>query len=128
MSLARRRMMANGVLAGATLGAALLRIFPPGRYAMYPQCPVYACFHILCPGCGATRALAALLGGRIHEAFHLNPGLIACMPFLLLFLGKCYLRAVRAQEFVLPEVPQAWLKVCLVGMAAFTIVRNLHFF
>jgi hypothetical protein len=128
MSLARRRMIANGVLACATLVAALLRLFPPGSYAIYPKCPVYACFHILCPGCGATRALAALLGGRIHEAFHWNPLAIACMPFLLLFLGKCYVRAVRAQEFVFPDVPQAWLKVSLVVMAAFTIVRNLNFF
>jgi hypothetical protein len=128
MSLARRRMIANGVLAGATLAAALLRFFPPGSYAIYPQCPVYLCLHILCPGCGLTRALAALLGGRIREAFEFNPLAIACMPFLLLFLGKCYLRAVRAQEFVIPAVPQAWLNLCLVVMAAFTIVRNLHFF
>ena len=128
MSLARRRMIANGVLAGVMLVAALLRFFPPGIYAIYPPCPVYAFFHILCPGCGITRALAALLGGRIHEAFHWNPLAIVCMPFLLLFLGKCYVRAVRAQEFIFPDVPQASLTVCLVVMAAFTIVRNLHFF
>ena len=128
MSLAQRRMIANGVLAGVTLGALLLRLFPPSRYAVYPPCPVYAFFHVLCPGCGLTRALAALLGGRIQEAFHFNPLAIVCMPFLLLFLGKCYVRAVRAQEFVFPDVPQASLAVCLVGMAAFTIVRNLHFF
>jgi Protein of unknown function (DUF2752) len=128
MSLAQRRIIANGVLACGTLVAALLRFFPPGSYAIYPKCPVYVCFHILCPGCGATRAMAALLGGRIHEAFHWNPLAIVCMPFLLLFLGKYYVRAVRAQEFVFPDVPQASLTVCLVGMAAFTIVRNLHFF
>ena len=128
MSLAQRRIIANGVLAGVTLVAALLRFFPPGIYAIYPTCPVYAFFHIMCPGCGITRALAALLGGRIHEAFHWNPLAIVCMPFLLLFLGKCYVRAVRAQEFVFPDFPQASLTVCLVAMAAFTIVRNLHFF
>ena len=128
MSLARRRMIANGALAGVTLVSAVLRFFPPGIYAIYPRCPVYAFFHILCPGCGITRALAALLGGRIHEAFQSNPLATVCMPFLLLFLGKCYVRAVRAQEFVFPDVPQASLTVCLVGMAAFTIVRNLHFF
>ncbi len=128
MSLAQRRIIANGVLAGVTLVAALLRFFPPGSYAIYPKCPVYVCFHIMCPGCGATRALAALVGGRIHEAFHWNPLAIVCMPFLLLFLGKCYVRAVRAQEFVFPDFSQASLTVCLVAMAAFTIVRNLNFF
>jgi hypothetical protein len=128
MSLAQRRMIANGALAGVTLVVALLRFFPPGSYVTYPKCPVYACFHILCPGCGATRALAALLGGRVHEAFHWNPLVMALMPFLLVFFGKCYVRAVRAQEFVFPNVPQASLTVCLMAMAAFTIVRNLHFF
>jgi hypothetical protein len=128
MSLSQRRMVANGALACAALAAALLRFFPPGSYDIYPKCPVYACFHVLCPGCGATRALAALLGGRIHEAFHWNPLVTACMPFLLLFLGKCYVRAVRAREFVFPHFRQASPTVCLAAMAAFTIVRNLHFF
>jgi hypothetical protein len=128
MSLAQRRMIANGALAGATLLGALLRFFPPGSHDLYPRCPVYSLFHILCPGCGITRALAALLAGRIQEAFHFNPLAIVCMPFLLLFLGKCYVRATRAQEFVFPDFPQAWLKGCLVVMAVFTIVRNLHFF
>jgi hypothetical protein len=128
MTLAQRRTIANGVLAGITLAAVLLRFFPPGSYAIYPRCPVYALLHIQCPGCGITRALAALLSGRIHEAFHLDPLAIIGMPFLLLFLGKCYVNAVRAQEFVFPDFPQAWLRVCLAVIVVFTIVRNLHFF
>jgi Protein of unknown function (DUF2752) len=111
-----------------TLVGAVLHFFPPARYDIYPKCPVYACFHVLCPGCGATRALAALLGGRIYEAVHWNPLLIACMPFLLLFLCRCYVRAVRAKQFEFPCVPQGGLSVCLVATAAFTVVRNLSVF
>jgi hypothetical protein len=72
--------------------------------------------------------LAALLGGRIHEAFHWNPLVIVCMPFLLLFFGTSYVRAMRAQELAFPDFPQAWLTVYLVATATFTIVRNLNFF
>jgi Protein of unknown function (DUF2752) len=119
-------MIANGALGGAMLGAAALRFFPPTRYNVYPRCPVYSSLHILCPGCGMTRALAALLRGRIHEALDWNPLAVACMPFALVFLAKCYVRAVDAEEFVWPDILEPWLKVSLVVIAVFTIVRNLH--
>ena len=54
------------------LAAMVLLLFPPGQYGFYPVCPVYRYLHVLCPGCGATRALAALLHGRVGEALRLN--------------------------------------------------------
>lgn len=55
-------------LAVAALAASLLLLFPPQRYTFYPQCPIYRYLHLKCPGCGTTRALAALLHGDIAPA------------------------------------------------------------
>lgn len=38
-----------------------------------PPCVYYACLHIYCPGCGGTRAVEALLHGRILESVWYHP-------------------------------------------------------
>ena len=37
------------------------------------QCPIYAIFHINCPGCGMTRAYKALLRLDLPAAFAFHP-------------------------------------------------------
>jgi hypothetical protein len=66
--------------AGIILTAALLFFFPPAQYHFYPQCPIHQYFHLDCPGCGATRALAALLHGHLLEALRLNTSPLSCSP------------------------------------------------
>ncbi len=51
-------------VAALLVAVALLLRFPPAQYAFYPQCPIHHSLGLLCPGCGATRALAALLHGH----------------------------------------------------------------
>ena len=36
-------------------------------------CPIYGAFHIHCPGCGMTRAVAFLLMGDFKESFNMHP-------------------------------------------------------
>ena len=59
-------------LAGAAAALVLYR-FPPERYAFYPTCPFHTLTGWDCPGCGSTRALAALLHGEPVRALSLNP-------------------------------------------------------
>jgi len=122
--LARRRWLANGVLASALLLAAALMVYPPAQSSFYPACPIHQYLHIDCPGCGATRALAALLRGRLTEAMRLNGLFVLLLPCALAGAMECYRRALRPGEFRWPQPPAPALYATLAAAAIFTIARN----
>ncbi len=123
MNLVRRN--ANLVLLAAMAAAALLYRFPPEKYSFYPVCPVYRYLHLYCPGCGSTRALAALLHGRVIDAMHYNPLFVALLPLLLAFAGIVYWKAATGKQMEWPQIPQPALTFFLGLVAVFTIARNL---
>jgi hypothetical protein len=108
----------------ALAGAAVLYRFPPERYDFYPQCPIFRYLHVYCPGCGATRALAALLHLRIAEALHYNALVVMLAPVLLAYFGVSYWKARREEVFAWPRVPALGLTALLVLTAAFGVLRN----
>src|ERR1700748_2436065 len=76
-----RRQIAIGACACA--GASLfLFAVDPSQHAVYPQCLLYNLTGIYCAGCGATRALYALLHGRVIEALHDHALFVAGLPLL----------------------------------------------
>ncbi len=52
--------------------AVLLYCFPPTQYRFWPPCIFHEVTGLYCPGCGNTRALAALLHGDFAESFSQN--------------------------------------------------------
>jgi len=62
--------------------AAFLYWFDPAETPLYPPCLVRLYTGLSCPGCGATRALHALLHLRLDEAWRLNPLWTAGAPAL----------------------------------------------
>jgi hypothetical protein len=116
-----------GVVATALSSvAALLLRFPPDRYNFYPRCPIYLYFHLQCPGCGASRALAALLRGHIAEALHLNPLTTLLLPLALLYSTHHLWRQRHdIQALTWPNPPRYAVYALLVVAAVFTIARNL---
>jgi hypothetical protein len=78
--------------------AALLRRFPPDRYNVYPRCPIYTYLQLQCPGCGTTRALAALLHGHIAEALRFNPLTTLLLPIALLYTAHHSLQQFANQQ------------------------------
>ena len=127
MSPTQRKLSANIAVLSVALATVVLLRFPPAEYSFYPRCPIFASLHVLCPGCGATRALAALLRLRILEALGWNPLAVVMLPLIAAFLVQCYRRAIRPNNFEFPPVPEPWLRICLIATAAFTICRNIHF-
>lgn len=105
-------------------GAAILYKFPPEQYHFYPQCPIFRYLHVYCPGCGATRALAALLHLRISEALHYNALVVVLVPVLLAYFAVAYWKARRDEVFTWPRVPALGLTALLVMSAAFGLLRN----
>ncbi|HEX4652053.1 MAG TPA: DUF2752 domain-containing protein [Granulicella sp.] len=136
MSLAaQRRRRAETWLAAAFVlmaGAVFLLLrFPPEQYDFYPRCPIYTYLHLQCPGCGATRALAALLHGRVRAAFHLNALLIVgALPAAVVYAGLCLVRLLGRDEFRWPAPHPKWANgLIYAGIAialGFAVMRNLR--
>jgi hypothetical protein len=114
----------RAIACASLAGAAILYKFPPQQYHFYPQCPVFQYLHVYCPGCGATRAMAALLHLRIAEALHYNALVVLVGPVLLAYFVVSYWRARRDEVFTWPRVPSVGLTALLVMSAAFGVLRN----
>ena len=102
----------------------LLR-FPPEQYSLYPQCPVHHYFNILCPGCGTTRALAALLHGDFAEALRFNALTTLLSPIALIYGAAVYRRILVRKPLRWPQPSPAAIYATLTLAAIFTIARNL---
>ena len=132
MNLATRNRIALILRAAAppaaiAFAAVILLRFPPTQFSFYPQCPVYQLLHIQCPGCGATRALAALLRGHLTEALHLNAFATLMFPPALVYAAICYRRYLCIEPIRWPRLPPTGIYAALVAAAIFTILRNLPF-
>jgi len=116
---------ATAPLAILAVAVTVLLRLPPGQYSFYPQCPIYRYLHIQCPGCGTTRALAALLHGNITEALRLNAFTTFLIPFAALYTAAWYRRFLQRKPIQLPRLPHSAVYVTLAFAAIFSIVRNL---
>jgi hypothetical protein len=107
-----------------TAGVATLYAFPPSRYSFYPRCPIYSTTHILCPGCGATRALYELLHLNLRGALHYNAFITLLIPVALLWWAREWYRASRqGRPMELRLARTGWVALLLVALL-FTIARN----
>ena len=109
--------------------SAFLYAVDPARHAVYPQCLLYNTTGIYCAGCGATRAIHALLHGRVIEGLHDNALFAVALPLLLYVAGSYALGAWRANAW--PQISIDGRKVARGGigivllMIGFMILRNL---
>jgi hypothetical protein len=110
------------LLAAALLLCAAVAILPA---SYFPACPIHQHFGIECPGCGATRALAALLHGHLAEALRLNALFVLLLPAMLALPAESYRRALRPGPFRWPQPPAPALYATLAVTAIFTLARNL---
>ena len=114
---AKREWITLGaLLVLGTAACVILLAVPPGSaHAKWlPRCMFHQLTGLYCPGCGATRALSAMLHGDLKSSLHNN---------LLLFP----LLALIAVLIVKPEIslkrPVAIAIVAVVLL--FTILRNI---
>ena len=124
--LRQRRRLATGLLAAVLLGCAVLLLCPPAQTGFYPICPIHQFLGVLCPGCGATHALAALLHGQLMEALHFNALFVLLLPIALAGAIESYRRALRPEAFCWPWPPAAAMYATLAAAAFFTVARNLR--
>lgn len=129
-TVSERRWLAHVFMASVVLlagvAAIILYRFSPAGYGFYPVCPVHAYLHLECPGCGTTRALAALVHGHLAEALRLNALTIGfALPIAVVYGVLTYVRVMRGEEFRWPQLPTPAVYAGAGVMLAFTVLRNL---
>jgi hypothetical protein len=113
------------MLAVAAAGMAVLFLFDPARYPIYPRCPLHELTGWLCPGCGTLRAAHQLLHGNVAAAWQLNPLTVSLVPaglWLALreIVWQCY---GRRWPGLVTRPLFGWALVAVLVL--FGIVRNL---
>lgn len=120
----RRRALATALGLVVSSVLALIYVVPP-ESGLYPSCPIHILTGILCPGCGGTRALHALLHGRLAAALELNPLVTsAAAPVLVFAAIQCH-SLWRYGKLRSLHVPRAMQAITAIVVAAFWIARNL---
>lgn len=105
--------------------AMFLLYFPPSGSVFYPRCPIYSALHLRCPGCGGTRAIAALLHGHLAEALRENALITLLLPLAMGYGAMCYRRLLKDAEMRWPRLPSAVIYGLAALMTVFTVARNL---
>lgn len=101
------------------LGAAacvVLLLAPPGSpHAKWlPRCMFHKLTGLYCPGCGATRALSALLHGDLKTSLHNNALLIPLGIMLFVLIAKPEISIKRPVAFAIIAI-----------VLCFTVLRNI---
>ncbi|HKD81822.1 MAG TPA: DUF2752 domain-containing protein [Candidatus Angelobacter sp.] len=123
----KRKVIAGAAGAAFLAGLAVVYNFSPSLYSFYPRCPFYTATHWLCPGCGSTRALYALLHGNWRSALHYNAMFTLLAPFVLAWIGYCWYRVMRYDRLPRLAFPRGAAIGMGVAVLLFTIARNTIF-
>jgi hypothetical protein len=108
-------------------GAAMVFFFNPTTHAFYPICEFHRLTGLNCPGCGATRALYALLHGNLTTALRDNAlfvGALAAAAARGIWLAAGKFRQRPTSELF----PVRWAWPLLAVAVVFAVLRNLPAF
>ena len=120
-----RLTLAAGGLA-LLVGVAVVGWVEPRGQIFFPRCWIHETTGLLCPGCGSTRALHAMLHGDWRRAWELNPLAVLAMPFVA-GLGVRQVHGVMTGRWWPNPLARGWvLGGLMLGMLAFGIGRNLR--
>lgn len=89
-----------------------------------PKCPVYMLTGLECPGCGSQRAVHALAGGDVGEAFRQNALFLVMLPVVAV-MGYAEVRRRRHPRLYRRVSHPAVILTILAAVTAWTIWRNL---
>jgi len=120
----------SAIFAGVGLGATVLGVgamvffFNPSTHGFFPTCMFHAATGLYCPGCGATRALYALLHGNIRMALKDNALFVLSLVALTVWGARFILRKLKNQPAKFSLSPK-FLWGFLVVAVVFAVLRNL---
>ncbi|MBY0514096.1 MAG: DUF2752 domain-containing protein [Gemmataceae bacterium] len=125
-----RRLVRGTILVFAVLGVAagvyVLAAVPPTDDSFYPRCQLHSTTGLHCPGCGTTRALHALLNGRVEQALAFNPLAFVAVPIIGWSLVKSLRMSYLGRPVRRPSARYRYLPWVLVSvLLLFAVLRNL---
>lgn len=109
------------LMAGAVGGVALLTRFDPRTAGFFPPCVFHRLTGLQCPGCGATRAMHALVHGDFVGALHDNAMFVLMLPAIAVLLGAEILLPPARRPFV----PGWAIWTLFAVLMTFTVARNI---
>lgn len=103
--------------------SSLLVADPNSKDSIFPPCLFKALTGLFCPGCGATRAMHALLHGDLRAALRMNSLLVLALPLLPLLALSNFNVALDRLPLVLRRLTDArpWAGTVI----AYFALRNL---
>ncbi len=113
------------MIAGASVLAGAVWMAGPAALRGWFVCPIRQYLGLLCPGCGGTRAVMALLHGRFAEAWHSNALLVLLLPLAGLYAGAVVEGVMRRRADPFPAVPLPAVSLLLAAVMGFAVARNL---
>lgn len=113
----RNKKQLLAILIPAAAVAVLLYRFPPGKYRFWPPCVFHRLTGLYCPGCGNTRALAALLRGDVAGSLAWN---VLLIPTLVVLAVLCVRPRTALNRYFAWTIP--------VAVIAFFVARNLPWY
>jgi hypothetical protein len=128
MTLKARLALALAGACGILFALAILYQTPPEQSRFAPPCMFHKLTGLHCPGCGATRAVYALLHGHPADAARKNALFMAALPFIAFWGMRGMWRFVRGepphQSTGVLMRPRVTLAIVVI-IFAFAIMRNL---
>lgn len=121
------RVLAAGFILAMVIVGVLLWFFDPNQAGNpLPPCPSHWLTGLYCPGCGATRALHALLHGDLEKAFSMNPVFVMALPVVVLLifhqLTKLPEKLIVLANFFGDARPWAYVLI------SYAVLRNLPWY
>ena len=89
-------------------------------------CIIFKITGFKCPSCGVTRMLTALLYGNFLEAFLYNRLMFVLLPLFLFYFFRFNISYIKNKSIVLTKADNAVVKVLIVILILFGIIRNIY--
>lgn len=80
---------------------------------------------LLCPGCGITRMILAILHLDFKSAFQYNQVIFVLSPVIIYFVIRLYVSWLKSKPYKLSLLENIIVYIMLIVLLIFGIVRNI---
>lgn len=126
----RNKNMASRILVVALiLGLGIIYVLLAFFTGIGIPCFLYEATGLLCPGCGLSRMVFAILRLDFYTAFRMNGLMFILSPFLAVFIGYamyCYIS--DRPNLMVKKIPKAIYIIIIASVIIFGILRNIPAF
>ena len=96
---------------------------------LVPHCYILEKTGILCPSCGGTRCIKALLSFNISEAFKMNAFYTITIIYLLILNVVYILNTIfKTNKFKIIYIKKVHLIIWLITLILYTVFRNIFIY